>query len=77
MSRFKSNRKTQKRATVTRVHAKFGQLCELDPGHVPNKIGQQQKITTYKNCVCLRNFATLICEIMFCDIIVMKFCDIW
>jgi hypothetical protein len=35
---FKSNQKTQKRATVTRVYAKLGEVCELDPGHVSKQI---------------------------------------
>jgi hypothetical protein len=35
------NTKNVKRATVARVHA--GEVCELEPGHTTNHIGQQQK----------------------------------
>jgi hypothetical protein len=36
------------------VYGILGDVCELDPGHDPNQIGQQQKIT----------MKTFICEIM-------------
>jgi hypothetical protein len=45
------------------MHAKFGQVCELDPGHVSNQIGQQQKNAMKIRNVYLRNFAELFREI--------------
>jgi hypothetical protein len=33
----------QKTATVTRVYAKLGEVCELDPGNASNQIGQLKK----------------------------------
>jgi hypothetical protein len=63
-SRVKSNQigKHKKRVKVLWVHTKLGQLCELDPGHVSNQIGQQQKMTmktlSAKFCyIYLQNFA--------------------
>jgi hypothetical protein len=63
--------KHKKFATDTRVYAKIGQLCELDPGHVSNQIKSDNHKNVQQNSVSVNS------QPEFREIIVTKFREMW